>query len=208
MWIRGCFVRRAQAVENAWATKDAQLIFAALDWAKSFDNIAPEGLLDALRQFGIPQQMIAIIDYIYGNKKFTVSNLGSVFDVRNQLAGISQGCPLSPFLFIILMTIIMGDAKRKLSQQSCQLADQIPVHDLLYADDTLLIDVYGHNIQKYMDAVIEIGGQYGLLINWKKVGILAIKCETAIYDNEGNDVDNKQSINYLKFLLHKNAKKC
>ena len=104
------------------------------------------------------------------------------------------------------MTIIMGDAKRKLSQQSCQLADQIPVHDLLYADDTLLIDVYGHNIQKYMDAVIEIGGQYGLLINWKKVDILAIKYETTIYDNEGNDVDNKQSINYLGSLLHMDAK--
>ena len=100
-----------------------------------------------------------------------VYELGLASDIYNQYAGISQGCPLPLFLFTILMTILMGDATNDLATQGCHLTAETLIHDSLYADDTLLIDVYGHNIQQYMDAVISTGHKYGLAINWKKVDI-------------------------------------
>ena len=50
-----------------------------------------------------------------------------------QKFGISQGCPLSSFLFSILMTVLMHDCRAKLGDIPMELAE------LLYADDTLLI---------------------------------------------------------------------
>ena len=73
------------------------------------------------------------------------------------------------------MTILMFDARELLEGQGCMLSEDLLIHDLLYADDTLLIDVYGRNLQQYIDVVIQLGASYGLAINWKKVEVMAIR---------------------------------
>ena len=42
--------------------------------------------------------------------------------------------PLSPFLFIVLMSVLMQDAKAKLSPQSLQAIQQDRLFEVLYAD--------------------------------------------------------------------------
>ena len=42
------------------------------------------------------------------------------------------------------------------------------IHELLYADDTLLIDDSSDTLQKFMEAVKRAGQEYGLALNWKK----------------------------------------
>ena len=86
--------------------------------------------------------------------------------------GISQGCPLSPFLFVMFMTVIMHDASQQLQNSFGNiLVAPLSIHDLMYADDTLLIDTYAENVQKYMNAVISTGAEYGLAISWEKVDV-------------------------------------
>jgi hypothetical protein len=80
----------------------------ALDWAKAFDSISPEALIDALRRFGIPEKFIAAVSGIYRNRTFEVKQISTP---HGQYYGICQGCPLSLFLFSLLMTVLMHDAK-------------------------------------------------------------------------------------------------
>ena len=47
------FVMR-RVIENILASKNGSGIFLALDWAKAFDSISTQGLLLALRRFGLP----------------------------------------------------------------------------------------------------------------------------------------------------------
>ncbi len=86
-------------IEQAWASRGGALLMVALDWRKAFDSLAPHRLIEALQRFGIPEGMVQAIAGIYEERVFTVTENGLESTQRPQDAGISQGCPLSPFLF-------------------------------------------------------------------------------------------------------------
>ena len=69
--------------------------------------------------------------------------------------------PVSPFLVTIVMTVLITDAKLLLEEK----VGPNEVRELLYADDTLLIDQSGGHVQEYMDYVHSIGAEYGLVFD-------------------------------------------
>ena len=79
---RGCadalFVAR-RLLERTCAAKNGSLIFLALDWAKAFDSISPDGLIVALRRFGVPDGFCAIIRAIYSGRRFVVRDAGRIW---------------------------------------------------------------------------------------------------------------------------------
>ena len=58
--------------------------------------------------------MLEIIRAIYSNRVFEVRDAGYTSGPHIQHFGICQGCPLSPFLFTMVMTVLMHDAKQQL----------------------------------------------------------------------------------------------
>ena len=98
-------VRRA--IDVAWSRRDGSLHLLALDWRKAFDSISSVALLQALRIFGLPEPFVAMVASIYNGRVFRVRECGTTSEPRGQHSGICQGCPLSPYLFIIVMTILM-----------------------------------------------------------------------------------------------------
>ena len=143
-----------------------------------------------------------IFGNIYGIRQFYVKDMGETSNYCAQFHGISQGCPLSPFLFVILMTIIMHDSTVKLHDLFGDiLSAPLFVKDLLYADDTLLINHTSENIQRHMDVIISTGAEYGLEINWKKVEMMGLRCQPAVFDMSGQFIDQKTSFQYLGALI-------
>ena len=59
-------------MEDAWSRKDGFLLLLALDRSRAFDSLAPQGLLDGLRRFSIPEHMRSIIANIYSNRRFYI----------------------------------------------------------------------------------------------------------------------------------------
>ncbi len=183
------------------------MIFLALDWAKAFDSISPACLSKALLRFGIPEPFIEMVNNIYDRRSFFVADSGQESDMHVQHFGISQGCLLSPFLFIIVMTILMEDARDIMRDIHGDILDNtIPFHDLLYADDTLLIDATNSSLQQYMEIVEELGRTYGLKLNWKKVEVLPARCEAQIYNSEGGIIGEKDSFVYLGAMICNDGK--
>ena len=161
-------------IEQYWSKADGSIILLALDWAKAFDSISPYGLCNALHRFGLPDDMVVMIQSIYSDRNFTVRDSGVSSSSHSQAFGISQGCPLSPVLFSILMTLVMNDAKIKLEAQGWKLTEDLPIHDLLYADDTLLIEIDVARLTVFMKEVEACGAEYGLALNFKKVEALPV----------------------------------
>ena len=90
--------------------------------------------------------------------------------MHEQYFGISQECQLTPFPFIMIMTVLLEDANEQLlSECGINLSQNMVCHELVYADDTLLIDSVASNLQAYMDCIAACGRTYGLQLNWKKV---------------------------------------
>jgi hypothetical protein len=136
-----------------------------LDWRKAFDSIAPERLTWALERFGVKEEMLQAISEIYSNRYFVVQDGMTESEKRAQLAGISQGCPLSPFLFGIVMSVLMTDATASLGAGASKAYAKGDLEDILFADDTLLISKQGEHLMEYMKAVEKMGMDYGLQIH-------------------------------------------
>ena len=131
------FIARRK-VENAWARKNGNLLLLALDWAKAFDSISPAGLVNAMSRFVIPYHFCSVVRGIYNGRHFIVRDGGVTSGQHPQCFGISQGCPLSPFLFSIVMTLLIQDAKAAfLSRRDPARTGEIS--ELMYADDTLIL---------------------------------------------------------------------
>eukprot|EP00959_Pyramimonas_sp_CCMP1952_P078907 1649419-Pyramimonas_sp.AAC.1 len=54
--------------------KYGKILVLLLDWAEAFDRIKPDGLLHALRQFGLHPDMLSMIKGICTARKFTVKS--------------------------------------------------------------------------------------------------------------------------------------
>lgn len=126
-------------VELAMALKYGQTSLLALDWKKALGCISPVALGTALRRFGVPEELATMIDNLYADRRFVGIGGEGCSQERRQHAGISQGCPLSPFLFAMLMTVVMHDAVAKLPPEDQRQHAAGSLASLLFADDTLLI---------------------------------------------------------------------
>ena len=56
-----------------------------------------------MERLNIPPKIVAILKTFYINPRFRVKDLEGKSEYRRQNAGIRQGCPISLYLFIILM---------------------------------------------------------------------------------------------------------
>ena len=94
--------------------KDGRFYMLFLDWEKAFDRIDHRALIIALRRMGLPQICIDNIKAIYRNPSFVVCTDIGTSSERSQRSGRRQGCPLSPYLFIITLHVIFYDLGMKL----------------------------------------------------------------------------------------------
>ena len=154
-----------RAVDMAMALQKGSLHLMALDWRKAFDSINPDGMLKALKRFGLPQHILDLICSIYTNRCFMVKECGMKSGIGYQNSGVYQ---LSPFLFRFFMTILMHDACKALGDTSRQDLHGGHLYDISYADDTLLLGVNARHVEELAQAVEQAGLQCDLTLHWGK----------------------------------------
>ncbi len=166
---------------------NSNLTLILLDWEKAFDKIDHERLIEALSRAGIPNPLLRLIKAIYTEPMFQVEAGGNISSTRRQHTGIRQGCPLSPYLFIIVMTVLFKDVRARLNTpKQNEPIPGIKFAEVLYADDTLLFGTYTRNLNLLHRQIQLESAYYNMKLNVGKcVNIIASQVQSTIKFMDG-----------------------
>ena len=130
-------------------------------------------MIKAIKRLGIPDKIINMIDEIYREPNYMVTDKDTTTEPRIQRAGIRQGCPLSPYLFVMLMTVIMYDVEKGLTEQESDIVENSKLHKqvsgkLFYADDTIIMAQKAEAVEIILHRIEDESHKYALKLNQGK----------------------------------------
>ena len=168
------FILRRAMEWSQMTDKPLQLLF--LDWRQAFDSLDHTAMLTALSRFGVSQNFLHLIEAFYSKPIFQVQSWEGTSCTGKVGAGIRQGCPLSPYLFIMVLSVIMHDVDNALLEKGVPTNTWSvgnPTYDLEYADDTLLISLTTPQLQSFLTTLEGEASRYGMSLNETKTEHLA-----------------------------------
>ncbi len=87
-------------------------------------------------------------------------------DWREQKTGIRQGCPLSPYQFLVLMTVLFKLVYQEAGvDMVMQRPDELGQDGVLYADDTVCFGTDVRQLHKFVAIFEKVACTFGLSFN-------------------------------------------
>jgi hypothetical protein len=162
---------------SSWKDKAFML---KIDLAKAFDRLEWDFIVHALARKGLHGHFINLIHACISSPTFSVVINGQPFAKFRSDRGIRQGCPLSPYLFVLAineLSIALQEAMCESSLGGIVLGPNCPpIHSLLFADDLLICGRATIHEASLMNAILQsfcsISGQTP---SWVKSGIIFSK---------------------------------
>ena len=145
-----------------------------IDYEKAFDKLSHNCILKTLSFFNFGPVFINWIKTFYGKISSTIINNGWTSKYFNITQGVRQGCPLSPYLFVICAEIFSIALRHNNSIKG------IPVSTsesklVQYADDTnITITASKESLEQTVKLLHEFEMFSNLKVNYDKTEILRI----------------------------------
>ena len=156
----------------------------------------------AIKRFGIPNKIINMINGIYREPNYTIVDKNTTTHPRIQRAGIRQGCPLSPYLFVVLMAVIMYDVEKGLTVQELEIVENSKLHkqvsgNFFYADDTIIMAQKAEAFEIILHRIEAESHKYALKLNQRKCIHIQMKAIHRIHFRQRNTVRIQTQADYL-----------
>ncbi|GKA13692.1 RNA-directed DNA polymerase, eukaryota, partial [Tanacetum coccineum] len=163
----------------AWCKrKNKQALFFKVDFAKAYDSVRWDYLLDVLLAFGFGPNWCKWIRGIFSSASASILVNGSPTSEFPFFCGLKQGDPLAPFLFILIMESLHISVSKAVNEgifKGLSIHDSDPISHLFYADDAVFIGEWSEdnlvNIVRILDCFFLASG---LKINIQKSQILGV----------------------------------
>ena len=143
-----------------------------LDWSKAFDSVTFTAIHSAMTFIGVSPHVSSVIMALYKNPSFTVRDSQHISEVKTQTKGLRQGCPLSPYLFSMVLSHLFHDVESQYTALYGLIPGVIhtpsPLLDMEYADDTVLLSKSSQHATRMLHLIQHYGAQRGLHINEEK----------------------------------------
>ncbi|GKA62361.1 RNA-directed DNA polymerase, eukaryota [Tanacetum coccineum] len=124
------------------AGKKKQALMFKVDFAKAYDSVRWDYLLDVLQAFGFGSNWCKWIRGILSSSMASILINGSPTSEFPLLCGLKQGDPLAPFLFILIMESFHNSVSKAVAEgffRGLQIQDSVSISHLFYADDAFFI---------------------------------------------------------------------
>lgn len=149
------------------------LFVAALDIKKAFDNMNLDKLKSVLASLNVPSHLIERVLMCVKLDRTRIRWQKQFSEEVNRGKGIKQGCPLSPFLFILIMQSVLLKVTRRLRKVRLIGFGCLRVPTVLaFADDLLILANNKAELEEILTAIEFFLSEVGLEINIDKSKIL------------------------------------
>ncbi len=154
--------------------KKQKTFIGFLDLSKAFDSVDRDQLFNSLYDIGIQGKVFSLIRALYEKVDSRVIFGSFESDTFEVVAGVKQGCILSPCLF----NLVMLDLERMLSNCQGITVGNKKVQGLFYADDITLIANSKEDLSDMLSVTDKFGKKWGLSFNDSKSQIMVIGQKT------------------------------
>lgn len=151
-----------------------------IDLAKAFDRLEWNFIVAALARKGLHGHFINLVHSCVSSPTFSVVINGQPFARFRGDRGVRQGCPLSPYLFVLSineLSIALQEAMAANCFEGITLGPNFPaIHSLLFADDLLVCGKATVQEATRMKQILhDFCIRSGQTPNWSKSGIIFSK---------------------------------
>ena len=157
-------------------TQEKQLpgLLLFVDFEKAFDSIEWSFLHKTLSKFKFGDTTIRWIKTLYTNAQAAVSNNGWISQFFPISRGVRQGCPLSPYLFILCAEILAHSIRTNLNIKGIRWESKV-IKILMYADDTtIVLDGSKESLLEAISTLNQFTAASGLKVNIEKTETMFI----------------------------------
>ena len=156
-----------EVIENFNDDNLPGIIFFA-DFEKAFDSIDHNFIFKCLNYFNFGKSFIDWVKLFYIDAQSCVINNGYTSDFFKIERGVRQGCPLSPYLFILVIEILYNAVRKNEHITGISLNGH-EIKNTAFADDaTFILDGSKTSFVKLLDIINKFTGMSGLKLNSKK----------------------------------------
>ncbi|VDP37335.1 unnamed protein product [Schistosoma curassoni] len=184
---------------------NSSLYINFIDYEKASDSVDRTTLWKLLRHYGVPQKIVNIIRNSYDGLHCKIVHgrqLTNSFEVKTS---VSQGCLLSPFLFLLVIDWIMKTSTSE-GKRGMQWTSRMQLDDLDFADDLALLSQSQQRIQGKTTSVAAASAAVGLNIHKGKSKILRYNtaCTNPV-TIDGEDSEDVKTFTYLGSIIGENG---
>ena len=143
----------------------------AVDFEKAFDFLEFSYIDKVMKYLNFGPMLCHWLNTIYSNTSSCVVNNGWASNFFKTSHGVRQGCPLSPYLFIIAVELLAHNIRQNKEIEGITI-DDVEYKITLYADDTTLMIGEGEN--SVLSHIIEFYSISGHKIKVDKTHIMPL----------------------------------
>ena len=167
----GEYIRLINDIMDYTSLQNLPGILMSLDFRKAFDSIEWPFIMKTPDHLNFGRGIKRWVNIFYTNIESAVQNNGFITSWFKPSKGVRQGCPLSPYLFILSAEVLSNKIRQESNVRGIKVfGKEIKLSQ--FADDTTLFNVDIESLERALKIVGDFGRIAGLSLNVKKTKAL------------------------------------
>jgi len=171
-------IRPLDSVIQYTANKNIPGLLLFLDFEKAFDSLEWSFIKKSLQHFGFGPSLSKWVRLFYCKTESCILSNGWTSNFFELSRGVRQGCPLSPYLFILSVEILAEAIRIKREITGIKIQDTEFKLRQYAEDETLILDGFEESFKASRTLIEAFSKISGLKLNDRKTGALWIGSKT------------------------------